>query len=523
MYHQHHQRRQYEHSPVYNNNNRSIFRNHNYQPNASYQQYSNGPSYFNEPATPTPRKHYYDSFDDSPHGRLMRSNYYEEQDLYIPNLTSRPTFDDSNHDQVPLPEERTRSVSVVEPPSWCSPAKGESHLEPIGMTREAHKSVDLTKKNYYRIGRSPKSTIPLYHTTASRNHAILYHHPKSNICFIVDNYSVHGTYVDGVRAQPGKETRVRRGAIIRFGSYGCPTFVLKSFSVSVCDLMVNLGCVMDSLLFKKDEKKSIESESTTSEKSNDENDSNHLQQYFKQAQHWVQQPSTSRRNNASKTSKDDDEGKSESSDNLLTCIRGDGGGVACISNEKEIPYASLTLIHTRLNAIGCSTVHDVLYRQSQAEQSEYYTKVNGEIKRQGVVMIDGYDKFVSLSQQYSSSEDYGYSTVKTTKSSLAGKKRKRCGVRPPSPSPQTSAITSSPSKYKSILHSVSMDEDCNTPNVPNYSSQYRPANNGYFYNSAMPRRRTIRFEDEASSDGNQQQQDNGSFYSHPQVSFDNCR
>ena len=389
------------------------------------------------------------------------------------------------------------------------------------MTREAHRNVDLTKKNYYRIGRSPKSTIPLYHTIASRNHAILYHHPKSNLCFIVDNYSVHGTYIDGVRAQPGKQTRVRRGAIIRFGSYGCPTFILKTFSVSVCDLMVNLGCVMDSLLFKKDEKKPTESESCDNDnKSNDENASNHLQEYFKQAQHWVQQPSTSRRNNASKKSKDD-EGKSESSDNLLTCIRGDGGGVACISNEKEIPYASLTLIHTRLNAIGCSNIHDVLYRKSQAQQSEYCTEISVEFKRQSSVMIDGYDKFVSLSKLYSPSEDNGFNG-ETIKSSLVGKKRKRNDVRTPSPSPQTSTTIASPSpKYKSILHSVSMDEDCITPNVPNYTSEHQHRS-AYFYNSALPRRRTIRFEDDIPN-GNQQQLDNGSFYSYPQVSFDNSR
>merc|ERR1719203_1738654 len=187
---------------------------------------------------------------------------------------------------------------------------------------------------------------------------------------------------------------------------------------------------MDSLLNKVEDKsanlittKSPSSSKDFNEKSNDKNDkeksndiedgekqaskgnNNNVQEYFKHAQHWVQQQSSSRRSKiilksskVSSTSKESS--SSNNSDNVLTCIRGDGGGVACISNEKEIPYASLTLIHTRLNAIGCSNINDVLDKQNQVqEDNEYYNhnvSINNNTK-QDIDMINGYEKFVSLS------------------------------------------------------------------------------------------------------------------------------
>jgi len=482
--------------------------------------------------------------------------------LYMPNLSTSPTYDDQDNSYnqhnnnevgpsstVPKNDDRVKYIPVVNPPSWCSPAKGESRLEPIGMTKDAHKAIDLTKKPYYRIGRSPYSTIPLYHTTSSRNHAILYHHPKTNICYVVDNYSIHGTYVDGTRIKPGKEIRIRRGAIVRFGSFGCPTFILKSFNVSVNDLMINLGCVMDSLLNKNDENKDNNSSSSNliplkdyNEKLNNSIDqdnklknidedekksskakcNNNVQEYFKHAQHWVQQQSSSRRNITTtlklKVNEISKESSRNNSDNILTCIRGDGGGVACISHEKEIPYASLTLIHTRLNAIGCSTIHDVVYKQNQVQQDYEYANdhnVSNSNKKQECDMIHGYEKFVSLSQLYSSSSDNN-EKYETTNASLVGKKRKRgSNLKTPSPpsSPTTNNISST--KYKSILHSVSMDEDCITPNISTTNQQYyRDHNNG----NTLPRRRKIRFEDEIINQ--EQQQQDESFYSYPQVSFE---
>jgi len=567
LHNNHHQQQQRYYKPdntsVFDKNNRSIFRKYDHNLNQQQQpqtlapihdQFSYGHNNYqthhhpNEISPPTNPRTNFKHFHPDP--TMKDSNdYYDECGLCMPNLSTRPTYDENNNNKnqinsLPKGDDRSNYMPVVNPPSWCSPAKGESRLEPIGMTKEAHKSIDLTKKPYYRIGRSPYSTIPLYHTTSSRNHAILYHHPKTNICYVIDNYSIHGTYVDGKRIKPGKEIRIRRSAIVRFGSFGCPSFILKSFNVTINDLMINLGCVMDSLLNKVEDKSAnlITTESSSSsndynEESNDKNDkeksndieddekqaskgnNNNVQEYFKHAQHWVQQQSSSRRSKiilkskVSSTSKESS--SSNSSDDVLTCIRGDGGGVACISNEKEIPYASLTLIHTRLNAIGCSNINGVLDKQNQVqEDNEYYNHnvSRNNYTKQDIDMINGYEKFVSLSQLYSFSDDNKYD-MKHLSSSLVGKKRKRgdksTTSSPPS-SPTTNNATLSSLKYKSILHSVSMDEDCITPNT-NKNQYYRSPQDNY----VLPRRRKIRFEDEIN-----QKQEDDCLYSYPQVSFE---
>jgi len=43
---------------------------------------------------------------------------------------------------------------------------------------------------------------------------------------------------------------------------------------------------------------------------------------------------------------------SKKSNGVLACIRGDGGGVACIADGKDAPEAALVLLNTRLNAVG---------------------------------------------------------------------------------------------------------------------------------------------------------------------------
>lgn len=96
--------------------------------------------------------------------------------------------------------------------------------------------VDLTARPCFRVGRSPASDVQLMHNTSSRRHALLFHHPNGS-CYVVDCGSAHGTYVNGVRVRNTPSSgmvvphRVRRGALIRFGGPGAPSFVLKSFSV----------------------------------------------------------------------------------------------------------------------------------------------------------------------------------------------------------------------------------------------------------------------------------------------------
>lgn len=142
---------------------------------------------------------------------------------------------------------------MIEPPSWAVCANGEAFLEPVGTTARTHNSVNLSSSACFRIGRSPSSDVRLVHPTSSRKHALVFHHPNGS-CYVVDCGSAHGTYINGVRAGgPVVELegsgqanaiphRVKRGAIVRFGGPGAPTFLLKSFSASLECLVQDLCC-----------------------------------------------------------------------------------------------------------------------------------------------------------------------------------------------------------------------------------------------------------------------------------------
>lgn len=144
---------------------------------------------------------------------------------------------------------------IIEPPSWAVAAKGDAKLEPIGESSRLQSTVDLTTQAVFNIGRSQNSDVQLLHCTSSRRHAILFHHPNGN-CYVVDCGSAHGTYVNGERVKtvPSENNdpsstgggvifphRVKKGALIRFGGPGAPTFILKSFPLGMKALMLSLG------------------------------------------------------------------------------------------------------------------------------------------------------------------------------------------------------------------------------------------------------------------------------------------
>jgi len=65
---------------------------------------------------------------------------------------------------------------------------------------------------------------------------MLFHHSNGS-CYLVDCGSAHGTYINGARvtSTPNDSnvvvpTKVRRGAMVRFGGVGAPSFMLKSFT-----------------------------------------------------------------------------------------------------------------------------------------------------------------------------------------------------------------------------------------------------------------------------------------------------
>lgn len=135
-----------------------------------------------------------------------------------------------------IPSTLRRTPPTYEAPSWAVPATGESRLEPVFDSVERQAPVDLTSRAVFRVGRSPQSDVQLMHVTSSRRHAMVFHHTNGS-CYLVDCGSAHGTFINGVRisSTPNDSnvvvpTRVRRGAIVRFGGPGAPSYMLKSFS-----------------------------------------------------------------------------------------------------------------------------------------------------------------------------------------------------------------------------------------------------------------------------------------------------
>lgn len=143
----------------------------------------------------------------------------------------------------------------IAPPPWAVPARGEARLEPVRVGLYSHSPVDLNAKACIRFGRSPSSDVQLLHDTSSRRHALIFHHPNGS-CYVIDCGSAHGTYVNGNRVntpvistrvdQDSSRTgaviphRVKKGSLIRFGGAGAPSYILKSFSVSLSTLVKDL-------------------------------------------------------------------------------------------------------------------------------------------------------------------------------------------------------------------------------------------------------------------------------------------
>ena len=200
-------------------------------------------------------------------------------------------------------------------------------------------------RTFFRIGRSPNSHIPLLHSTSSRRHALIFHHENGS-CYITDCQSTHGTYVDGIKVKPYPHPpkRVRRGALIRFGGPGAPKFVLKSFSVKLEKMVNDLGGVAEAYF---PEKLSNSTNPMKYVSPNADNDESTSTTPFEECEERFSVPLRNRN-----LSTYDKRQKHTESNGMLACIRGDGGGVACISDGLDAPEAALVLLNTRLNAVS---------------------------------------------------------------------------------------------------------------------------------------------------------------------------
>lgn len=106
-------------------------------------------------------------------------------------------------------------------PSWSGPPEDEYKIEVLksGVILEI---IDLSKKNFYVVGRLPTCDVSLAHPTISRYHAIFqYRHtedeknPKG--FYLYDLGSTHGTFWNGCRIRPNTYARLQGGHMIRFG------------------------------------------------------------------------------------------------------------------------------------------------------------------------------------------------------------------------------------------------------------------------------------------------------------------
>lgn len=179
-------------------------------------------------------------------------------------------------------------------PSWAVTPTGLNLLQPCGDAafKDHPTPVHLTGRIRTMVGRSPAADVPLSHRTSSRRHASVLHHP-SGACFVVDHGGGHGTYIDGRRVPPHTPVKVRRGGLLRFGGKGAPSFVYKAFCQAE-GMLRELHEVADELRTR--------------------------------------------------------------GDSGVTCIRGDGGAMACVEGGvgvgSDADEAALTLLHTRINACG---------------------------------------------------------------------------------------------------------------------------------------------------------------------------
>lgn len=182
----------------------------------------------------------------------LKSSTTDTHEMSSSNVNVKPCLPRKvSQEMISLPA----PAPIIDPPSWAVAARGEAKLEPVCESLNLQSPVDLTSQAVFRIGRSQNSDVQLLHCTSSRRHAILFHHPNGS-CYVVDCGSAHGTFVNGIRVKTEMQTlnsdgsskssgiilphRVKKGALIRFGGPGAPSFILKSFSVGLQSLAQNL-------------------------------------------------------------------------------------------------------------------------------------------------------------------------------------------------------------------------------------------------------------------------------------------
>ena len=115
--------------------------------------------------------------------------------------------------QIPLPYKE---------PSWSGKPDKEYRAE-ILKSGSILEVIDLSKRNFYVIGRLPSCDISLAHPTISRYHAVFQFRSESDEkndkgLYLYDLGSTHGTFWNGNRIRPNVYVRIRGGHMIKFGN-----------------------------------------------------------------------------------------------------------------------------------------------------------------------------------------------------------------------------------------------------------------------------------------------------------------
>ena len=90
--------------------------------------------------------------------------------------------------------------------------------EIISLTNEATGEEIQIRAVQFDCGRSNDCMLKLVNTAISRNHASFFY--EKNSWFIRDNHSTNGTWINGIRMEPGKKYQLSADDVIGFaGTY----------------------------------------------------------------------------------------------------------------------------------------------------------------------------------------------------------------------------------------------------------------------------------------------------------------
>lgn len=151
--------------------------------------------------------------------------------LIGPMRKSHPPKDKTPAQEIPTEEPSTAKESEKDTaekkslpykePSWSGPPDLTYKFEVLksGVILE---TIDLSKKNYYVVGRSPNCDISMAHPSISRYHAIIQYRAVGDEkngkgMYVYDLESTHGTYWNGSRIRSKTYVRIQGGHMIKFG------------------------------------------------------------------------------------------------------------------------------------------------------------------------------------------------------------------------------------------------------------------------------------------------------------------